>query len=177
MPHPIVTVRRLPAMLVLAAAWLAVVVAPAAAAPVSFHTIARAPMSNGGDEPGFVVSRTVRAWHRLWNDRIADGVFTRAGVRKQAPAVDFGRSMVVTVFAGSRPTGGYWLRVDRVVRRGNVLIVRATEHDPGDGCATTMQLTSPFVAVRVPRSPGIVDVRVAVRQAAWCADPDPASMQ
>jgi hypothetical protein len=79
------------------------------------------------------------------------------------PSVDLVSRMVVLVALGERSTGGHDVRVDGVVPDGDGATVRYTVTQPGPGCMTTQMITSPVVAVSVPRVAG--DVRFERRTA------------
>ncbi|WP_135227583.1 protease complex subunit PrcB family protein [Deinococcus fonticola] len=56
----------------------------------------------------------------------------------------------VAVFIGQRTTGGYGVRVERVVASGGTLNVTVAIQAPQAGMITTQALTSPWVLVKVP---------------------------
>lgn len=103
-------------------------------------------------EPAEVVARDAAAWRAAWNAAWPNS----AGGTPAAPAVDFARDMVILVATGSRPTGGYSVRVDAVEPVGTGAVVRYTVTAPGAGCMTTQAITSPIAVVRVPRVDGAV---------------------
>ncbi len=72
------------------------------------------------------------------------------------PAVDFSREIVVGLFLGSRPTGGFRIRVDAAEREGEGARVSSTEERPGPGCAVIQVITSPYVLLAVSRVPGAI---------------------
>lgn len=84
-------------------------------------------------------------FERLW--RLNPGRFG-------LPAIDFGAQSVIAAWLGQRPTGGYSIEVERVVRDGDTLHVELVEHAPGPGCMTTQALTQPFHIVAVPAGAG-----------------------
>jgi len=78
-----------------------------------------------------------------------------------APApVDFARDGVLLVGMGQRPTGGFGIRLAAPVARveGGVATVRVAFTSPPPGAMVTQALTSPCLAVRVPRA-GLDEVR------------------
>ena len=92
-------------------------------------------------------------WHRLWS-RMNESM----GVQppRPAPSVDFGRYMVIVASMGARPTGGYWIEVEGVHRRGSDLYVVVQEVSPARSCGVTMAITTPMTALLVPRTSGQV---------------------
>lgn len=61
--------------------------------------------------------------------------------------------LYIAVFAGSRRTGGYGIRVARIDRAGDTLSVRATFSSPAPGALTIQVLTSPAHLVSIERQP------------------------
>ncbi len=73
--------------------------------------------------------------------------------RPAVPAVDFHSWRVILVALGSRPSGGYSARLDsaRVVNDTAVIVVGVVT--PPKGCAVSMELTTPAVAIATPAVP------------------------
>jgi hypothetical protein len=92
------------------------------------------------------------AWRRAWGE---------IGGGRPLPEVNFNTRSVVVAYQGQQRTGGYSVAVEEVRRVGTVLAVRVSERHPASGDVTTQALTSPFVAVSVPRQPAGATVRFA----------------
>lgn len=105
-------------------------------------------MMSGIDQAEQVVARTEAEWEALWK-RHAPG--------RPAPSVDFARHMVVGVFLGSRPSGGYQVEITGARTDGQILIVTWAERTPPPGAMAAQVLTAPAHLVTVPRHQG--DVR------------------
>jgi hypothetical protein len=125
-------------------------VAPAApvapSAPVAITPINSDSMS-GIDRAEQVVARTQAEWDTLWR-RHAPG--------RPAPAVDFTRAMVVAVFLGSRPSGGYSVQITDASVQDGVLVVRWSEMAPAPGQMAAQVMTAPSFVATVPRHAGQV---------------------
>jgi VWFA-related protein len=119
----------------------------AAAAPVQMQTL-NSDMMSGIDRPQQSVARTPDEWQALWQ-RHAPG--------RPAPTVDLTRDMVVAVFLGSRPSGGYQAEITGIRTEGNVLVVQWAERRPAPGQVAAQVMTAPAHLVTVPRYDG--DVR------------------
>jgi hypothetical protein len=104
-------------------------------------------MMSGVDRLEQVVVRSAAEWQSLWQ-RHAPG--------RPAPTVDFTRNMVLAVFLGSRPSGGYQVEITGVRSDGKGLVVEWTERRPGPGQMAAQVLTSPSHIVTVPRQDGEV---------------------
>lgn len=92
------------------------------------------------------VVRDKDEWGTLWREH--GGL---AFPSSAAPEVDFGTEMVIAVFLGARPTGGYTIAIDGVDETPDGLVVHATESVPPPDALTTQALTAPMHAVAVPR--------------------------
>ncbi len=122
-----------------------------AAAPL--QTIAKGPMS-GVDVARHVVLRTPAELTMLWQTH-APG--------RALPSVDFAKQMVVGVFLGTRPTGGYGVEIVRATMMGGGLRVEFVETAPRPDAITAQVLTAPYHLVAVPRTDGDVQFQKADR--------------
>jgi hypothetical protein len=129
---------------------LAALAALCCAAPmqdaVTFKTLDRGGQS-GIEEPREAVVRTSAEWAALW---------TAHGAGRARPSVDFTRSMVVGVFAGTRPTGGHSVDITRIERDGDGLAVTWRERRPGATDIVTQVITTAYHIVVLDRAPGAV---------------------
>jgi hypothetical protein len=69
------------------------------------------------------------------------------------PEVNFTTRAVIIAYQGQKTTGGYGISVASVRREGATMIVKVNEQSPKPGDFTPQVLTSPFVAVSIPRPP------------------------
>jgi hypothetical protein len=99
------------------------------------------------DDARQAVVRTTGEWNALWR--------LHAPERPQ-PAVDFGKEMVVGVFIGSRPTGGYSVTIVGVEDGPKGTVVRYRESAPGPNAITAQVITSAYHLVAVPARAGDV---------------------
>jgi PrcB C-terminal len=67
--------------------------------------------------------------------------------------------MVVAVFLGIRPTGGYGVEITAARREGGTLVVEYVERRPRPDALLTQALTAPFHIVALPRHDGAVTFR------------------
>lgn len=82
----------------------------------------------------------------FWADLHADRSTT-----PDVPSVDFEQQIVVAIVLGERSTGGYSVGIDQVMadEEQGEMRVEFTETVPGDTCAVTQALTSPYVVATV----------------------------
>jgi uncharacterized protein (DUF885 family) len=67
------------------------------------------------------------------------------------PEVNFNTRAVLIAYQGRKNTGGYNISIAEIRRDGATLVVRVNEQTPKPGDFVTEALTSPFVAVSIPR--------------------------
>lgn len=108
------------------------------------HVVSREAMS-GVDESKQAIARTASEWASLWRQHAGD---------KALPAVDFDTRMVVAVFLGSRPSGGYAAEITAVREANGALIVAWQERRPEKGAMTAQVLTSPAIIATVRKFAG-----------------------
>jgi hypothetical protein len=92
------------------------------------------------------VIRDEASWARLWAEIHAG--FTPA---PPLPPVDFSQHMLIAVALGTRPSGGFGIKVRSVTSRGESLEVAVLESCPAPGTMVTLSLTEPVEVVRAPR--------------------------
>jgi hypothetical protein len=126
----------------LAAAFAALCCAPAMQDTVTFKTLDRGGQS-GIEEAREAVARSAAEWTALWS--------AHSGGRPR-PAVDFTKSMVVAVFAGTRPTGGHSVDITKIARDGGALVVTWRERTPGADEIVTQVITMPYHIVSIDRA-------------------------
>jgi len=117
---------------------------------VPFSTLAKGAQS-GVREPTQVVIRSRDDWLVFWGRHAR----MQAGP-PSAPPVDFSREMVVALFMGERPTGGYAIEITRVERADSGLAVHYRSKGPDQGAMLTQALTQPFHLIKLPRDDGPV---------------------
>jgi hypothetical protein len=128
--------------------------------PVEFSLLATGTMSEHAGGRSVELITDEAAWRRAWDV---------IGAGRPLPDISFDTRAVVVAYQGRQTTGGYSVEVTGISRAGTVLAVTLNERRPASGSFTTQGVTSPFVAVSVPRPPSGASVRFAderVREAA-----------
>lgn len=102
---------------------------------------------SGMTEKAQQVVRTRAEWERLWAQ-------IRAGEvpPPPAPKIDWTNEMVLALFMGQRPTGGYGVAIQSVEYGTKEIVVRYEETAPPPDAITIQVLTQPWVAAVVKRS-------------------------
>ncbi|HEX8424003.1 MAG TPA: DUF885 family protein, partial [Pyrinomonadaceae bacterium] len=111
---------------------------------VEFSVLATGAMSRheGGRSVELITNES--DWRRVWE--------TIGGGHRQ-PEINFNSRACVVVYGGQKPTGGHSIEIAEIRRDGTVLAVKVWERRPAFGDVTTQVITSPFVAVSIPRPP------------------------
>lgn len=110
-----------------------------------FETIAAETHSGLGERRREVI-RDEANFVRLWSEIHADST-----PAPPLPPVDFAQHMLIAVALGTRPSGGYGIKVQSVTTRGERLEVAVAEFCPAPGAVVITVLTQPVEVVRVPR--------------------------
>ena len=76
------------------------------------------------------------------------------------PNVDFSQNSLIGVFAGLKTTGGYSIKVTRVMEDDEKLTVFVEEVSPGKSCLVTQAITFPYQFVKIPRTNKEADFQV-----------------
>ncbi|MGZ8290985.1 MAG: protease complex subunit PrcB family protein, partial [Telluria sp.] len=95
-------------------------------------------------QPRNVVVKDAQAFAALWAEHTGSAV--------PAPTIDFGRSMVVGVFLGSRMNGCYATDIASVSRENGKITVSRVDTEPGAGAICTMAIVNPAHLVVIERS-------------------------
>lgn len=104
---------------------------------------------SGFGEPVRSVITDEEGWIEAW-----DRIHAHLSNPPSAPLVDFGSSVVVLAAMGTRPTGGYSIRIEDVHRHAGRLFVSALERSPGTACTLIQVLTAPVHAVEISGAGG-----------------------
>lgn len=104
-----------------------------------------------GDRSGYdtaqnLVVKDKGAFEAVWR-KIHASVFPTP----EPIGVDFEKEMIIVVFMGQCPTGGYSINIIDVVENADKLEVQVTRKRPASGDTVPMVVTQPFCLVRMER--------------------------
>lgn len=99
--------------------------------------------TTGSPTAGEIVATSNQEWRDKWLASEA------TGPPPEVEDVDFTKEVVVALFAGERPTGGWRIEDLEVKRQGTFSAVSYAVVGPGKGCMTTQALTSPYLVLAV----------------------------
>lgn len=103
-----------------------------------------------------VVVRTPAEWEIVWRR-----MWAGHSPLPPVPAVDFERHVLLVAAMGSRPTGGYHIRIAEAAALADEVAVRVVETSPSRGCITTQAFTAPVDVVKLPRTSRQIQFRTA----------------
>jgi hypothetical protein len=109
---------------------------------VNFQLISKGYRS-GVREPRQAVVRSQAEWLELWRTHSNELYST-------PPTVLFDQQVVVAIFLGEKPTGGYDITITRTERSGDELLIFYQEKVPTPGSMLVQAFTQPFHMVRIP---------------------------
>lgn len=112
--------------------------------PDSAATVAHEYYS-GMELPARLAVTDAATWRAVWQQ-----IYAKQQPQPDAPAVDFDETGVLVAALGERPSGGFDIRIDSVVRFERRTVVYLTERSPGPDCGVTLALTQPVHAVLAP---------------------------
>lgn len=113
-----------------------------AKAPVPFTEITSGTQSAVAKRVNYLISSEEQFDH-LWK---------LIHTEKSRPSIDFSKSVVAAVFAGTLPTAGYEIQVAQVADVGSARMVNVVLKKPGENCALAEVQTAPYQIVEIPRS-------------------------
>ena len=113
---------------------------------VTFQTVTKGYRS-GVREPLQAVVRTQAEWTALWHRHSNE-------LNSTPPTVLFDQEIVVAVFLGEKPTGGYDTTIVRADQSDDTLVIYYQEKTPAPGSMVIQVFIEPFHIVRMNRAVG-----------------------
>jgi hypothetical protein len=93
--------------------------------------------------PEIVMARNGKEFARL----VAEDLTGSHGDMSGFPSVKWKTECAVAIFIGTRPSAGYAVRVQKVVRRGSAIEVTVKEQKPAPGDLAAQVITSPYTVI------------------------------
>jgi PrcB C-terminal len=112
---------------------------------IPFQTVAKGSRS-GMRETSQIVIRSQAEWDALWKRHVS--IETNP---PPPPVIDFNKQIVIGVFLGEKPTGGYDVEIIRAEQTDGALVIHYREKNPAPGGIVIQALTQPFHIIRVAR--------------------------
>ena len=117
-----------------------------AAIPVTFQSVGKGYRS-GVREPLQIVVRSQAEWTALWRRHSNE-------LNSTPPTVLFDKEIVVGIFLGEKPTGGYDTAIVRAEQSDDTLVIHYQEKTPAPGGMVIQVFQQPFHIVRINREVG-----------------------
>ncbi len=108
-----------------------------------FATLARGQYS-GIEEKKYVIVTSQKEWERLW-----EKVHKFITPAPDVPVIDFASDIVLGVFMGTRPTGGYSIEIDELRACDDRILAIVKSRSPGPEDMVTTALTQPYHIIRL----------------------------
>lgn len=119
---------------------------------IKFTTLFQHSQSSHEQKKNYVIRSQVE-WQKLWQQmQVASFLPRNARTDSLLNKIDFNKHMLLAVFQGQKPSGGYSITVDKLVRSNNRLEVFIEEKSPGADCFTTQMLTHPYHVIVTEKS-------------------------
>jgi len=115
---------------------------------IEFKIIARGQFSNISLTKQLVI-KNKRDWQQLWN-------IHNEGQNTRRPPVNFDDDIIIAIFTGQQPSGGYAVGISKMKKLDGNLYVTVTFKEPSPGDAVSLALTQPYIFVSTPKIDGKV---------------------
>ena len=103
-----------------------------------------------GQQSGFTLQKALilentDEFNELW-------AIHTGGSKTPTPIINFKNSVVIANFLGEQPTGGYSIKVNKVVYSEKYTQVIFSTHRPTPGSMRTMQITQPYIMIKIDKT-------------------------
>ncbi len=124
---------------------------PADPSIIPFKTVASGFVS-GITRTHEVVIQNNKEWKVFWH-------IHNEGKRVKLPQFNFSDNMVLAVFCGQKPSGGYTIKIEKLKMEEDFLAVYFSYHEPGSRENVTLAITQPFHMISTARYTGKIQFR------------------
>jgi len=111
--------------------------------------------NSGHTERKNYVLRNQNDWELIWNQHTLN-----TGPKPDVPVIDFDKEMVIAVFAGEFPTGGYNIEIQEIKDSARMVKVRIQEISPSENCFVSQAFTQPFHIIKLEKIDKTVDFAI-----------------
>lgn len=120
---------------------------------VAFTSIDTGTTSGIEDKTEWLI-RTDEEWKTFWSKHKANEL-----PPTQAPRVNFKKEMVIAVFSGTKPSGGFSAKVAHVSSGDESITADAVLNKPKPGSINSQMMTQPYDIVKCRQLPGKLTVK------------------
>lgn len=136
--------------------FVAVILWQAAYASTKLFTTLVKGVYSGLSERTLVEVRSEEEWNSLWAKHVAT-----VSPKPDAPLIDFSKDMVVGVFTGVKPSGGYEVEIVKIESDEKVMTVFYREVRPSPEDIVSAVMTQPYHLIKTERQ----DIQIEFREA------------
>jgi hypothetical protein len=115
--------------------------------------------------PAFNVVHSESEWSAFWEPFFKPRSEVAASITPYPPIpeppIDFDKFTLVVASSGTKPTGGYSIKIESIRDDESALVVILVETVPGKTCATTQTFTRPTAMALIPRTTKQVEFEVS----------------
>lgn len=97
----------------------------------------------GYEGKGNFVIRNTEEWQGAW-----EKLHSNIVPQPKPPIIDFSKNVMIVIFSGEKPTGGYSVSVSSIKESSNSLFVFIKESRPGQNCQVTQAITKPYTIIQ-----------------------------
>lgn len=113
---------------------------------LEFETVEKGFFS-GITEQKKLIIKTRDQWKNLWNKHTSIRL-----PPSEVPAIDFTKNMIIVVFMGQKPTGGFAIEITKIKKYKDEIVTSFAEGRPPSDALVTQVLIQPYHIVKVKRS-------------------------
>jgi len=113
---------------------------------IGFETVDKGSQLNGVEKGNYVI-RTEGEWAQFWQN-----LHSSETSIKTLPEVDFNGQMIIAVFMGTQPTGGYGIEIQKTIETGDEVKIVVKRTAPGAEDIVTMSMSSPYHIVKMQKT-------------------------
>lgn len=113
---------------------------------LEFTTIEKGFFSGFTKRKNWVI-KTQEQWLKLWNMHTSTRI-----PHPPSPVIDFTKNMVLAVFIGQKPTGGFSVEIIRVEKKEDTIVVFFRETKPSPDAEVTAVLTQPYHIIKIKKT-------------------------
>ena len=113
---------------------------------IEFETLAKGGYGRIEESVNLVI-KNYEKWDSLWSK-----VYETRIPKPELPEVNFEEEMILAVFMGYHPTGGYSVSIENIIEKEERLIVEKKVVTPGPDDMVTNAITHPFHIVKTKKT-------------------------
>ncbi|MDO8508968.1 MAG: protease complex subunit PrcB family protein [Nanoarchaeota archaeon] len=90
------------------------------------------------------IAKSTTDWTKLWGEMFPEQILPSSP--------NFQEETIIALFLGEKPTGGYSIKVEKMINHLFYIEAIVKESTPGENCLLTQALTQPYTLVSIPKT-------------------------